>query len=142
MVKNILTAVITCFISLVAYCQSSSSKDSITNVVNENNYATLNIYRPKSRKISFASFTINVNDSGVCKIKSNKRYIIKLYKFGSTEFWAKSESKSTATMNIEKGKTYYLKCNVKKGWWGEIPALVFMDSVEGKTEFENAKDGE
>jgi type 1 fimbria pilin len=142
MIKNILITIITCFISLIAYCQSSSSKDSATVVVNENNFATLYIYRPKSRKISLASFTINVNDSSVCKIKSNKRYTVKLYKFGTTEFWAKSEYKSTVTMNIEKGKSYYLKCNIKMGWWAESPALTWMDEVKGKSEFENAKDGD
>ena len=103
-------------------------------------YAILYIYRPKSRKKSFASFTINVNDSAVCKIKSNARFTIKLYRFGNTEVWAKSESRSSLTMNLEMGKEYYLKCKVKKGFWAESPDLALMDPKQGKAEFDEAEE--
>ena len=106
------------------------------------NYAVLYIYRPKSRKRSFASFTINVNDSAVCKIKSDNRYTIKIYKAGTKIIWARSEKKSMLTMNMEIGKEYYLKCNTKPAMWGENPKLSLMDPAIGKQEFNNAEDGD
>lgn len=106
------------------------------------NCAIFYIYRPKSRKISFASFTININDSAVCKIKSNNRYIVKIYKTGPTEIWARSEKRSSVTLNVETGKAYYLKCHVKKGFAGEIPDLQLIDPEKGAEEFDEAEDGD
>lgn len=147
---------ITCFyLSLTVFCQTKNNAhlpDStvidganygvVSKKALDGKYAILYIYRPKSRKHSFASFTINVHDTPVCKIKSNNSYTIKLYKFGQTEIWAKSESKSSVGFNIEKGKAYYLKCNVKKGFWGEIPDLVLMNPKQGKEEFDEAEEGD
>ena len=112
----------------------------VSKKASQGKYAVLNIYRPKKRGHSFASFTINVNDSAVCKIKNNTRYTIRIYKFGATEIWARSESKSSLTMNLEMGKEYYLKCRAKSGMWAEVPDLVLMDPAQGKIEFDEAED--
>ena len=147
---------ITCFcISLPAFCQTKNKTDLPDSIIitgtdfgiiskkaQQGKYAILHVYRPKSRKRSFASFTINVHDTPVCKIKSNTSYTIKLYKFGTTEIWARSESKSSLTLNVEMGKEYYLKCKVKQGFWAESPDLVLMDPEQGKAEFDEAEEGD
>lgn len=147
---------ITCFcLSLTVFCQNKEDKSSTDSTVItgtdfgviskkavQGKYALLHIYRPKSKKRSFASFTINVNDTPVCKIKSNTRYSIKIYKFGTTEIWARSESKSSLTLNIEMGKEYYLKCNVKQDFWAESPRLEMKETAKGKEEFDDAEEGD
>lgn len=145
--KKILFLVTVFFLSTGLYAQADSSKipsqdlGVVSKKATQGKYAILYIYRPKSKKISFASFTINVNDSAVCKIKSNERYTVKVYKFGTIHFWAKSESRSDLDVNVQMGKEYYIKCKVKKGFAGEVPNLIQMDAETGKAEFDEAEEG-
>jgi|GEM_PF-4839292 len=152
--KKVLTLLVCCCLVLVSTAQKNKTAEAdsiaaanakagiVSKKAKQGNYAIFYIYRPKSRKISFASFTININDSAVCKIHSNKRYTVKVYQPGAAVIWARSESKSTLTMTIEPGKAYYLKCKVKKGFAGEIPDLVLMDPAVGAEEFDEAEDGD
>ena len=145
--KKILGLVTAFLISIGLHAQADSSKITtpdlgvVSKKASQGKYAILYIYRAKSKKISFASFTINVNDSAVCKVKNNERYAIKVYRFGTTNLWAKSESRSDLTVNVQMGKEYYIKCKIKKGFWGEVPNLVQMDAETGKAEFDEAEDG-
>jgi hypothetical protein len=145
--KKILVLILLVSFSFIQAFAQDSSKINLPDLgvvskkATQGKYAILYIYRAKSKKISFASFTINVNDSAVCKIKSNERYTIKIYKFGATNLWAKSESRSDLTVNVQMGKEYYIKCKVKKGFAGEVPNLVQIEPEIGKTEFDDAEEG-
>jgi len=102
-------------------------------------YATLYVYRQKSFVGSMISYNLSVNDSTICRMKNNSKYIIRLYKEGETELTAKTEKKSSVRINVEFGKEYYLKCGVKTGIMAGRPQLELIDPEQGKLDFQNVE---
>lgn len=106
---------------------------------NSKSYATLHVYRQKNFVGSMISYNLSVNDSTVCRVKNNSKYIIRLYKEGETELTAKTEKKSAVRINVEFGKEYYLKCGVKTGIMAGRPQLELIYPEQGKLDFQNVE---
>ena len=82
------------------------------------------------------AYNIHVADSVVCRTRVDSKYIIKLYKGGPVEIWAKTEKKSSTTINVEFGKEYYLKCELKIGAFLARPDIRIVSNERGKREFD------
>ena len=101
----------------------------------QNQYATLYVFRQKNLVGSLVSYELHVNDSAVCRIKNNSKYVIHLDKPGEVELWARTEQKASVKINVELGKAYYLKCGVKTGLIEGRPELELTLPSQGGLDF-------
>jgi hypothetical protein len=101
----------------------------------QSKYATLCVYRQKNLVGSLVSYELHVNDSAVCRIRNNTKYVIHLDKPGQVELWARTEQKTSVKMNVELGKTYYLKCGVKTGLIEGRPELEIIQPAQGELDY-------
>jgi hypothetical protein len=70
----------------------------------------------------------------ITKVANNTYFATKVDP-GLVTFNAMTEPpKVTASMNLEPGKTYYLKCGVSTGMWVGRPALEFVSENTGISE--------
>jgi hypothetical protein len=103
-------------------------------------YAIINVYRYGGMG-SLISYDLLLGDSVLCRVRNNFKKEIHVKKDGRNTLWARTESKAEVPINIEIGKTYYLKCAVTTGIMVGRPKLQLLDNEYGKIEYEsfNAK---
>ncbi len=99
-------------------------------------YAILNIYRYGG---AIVGYDLHLGDSVLCRVRNNFKTTLHIKKEGLNTLWAKTESKYEVPINIEKGKTYYLRCSLKMGVFVGRPKLVLVDRKSGKVEFDSFK---
>lgn len=99
-------------------------------------YAILNVYR-YSGMGSLVGYDLYLGDSVICRVKNNFKTTLHIKKDGLNTLHAKTEAKAEVPINIEMGKTYYLRCGIKMGAFVGRPKLELMDSKTGKAEFES-----
>lgn len=116
------------------------SADTAKNISSDTaKFATLYIYRIRDFRTAMGVYEIHVADSAVCKSRNNSKYIIKLYKEGPAEIWAKTEIKSSVKINVQFGQDYYVKSVIKEGILGGRPELDLVYPEQGKLDFENVQ---
>jgi hypothetical protein len=103
---------------------------------NGNDYATVYIYRPKKMAGMAISYDLNMKDETVFRVKNNSCVTLKLTQAGTYNLWAKTESKTELPLNVEMGKTYYIRCGLSMGVAVGRPKLEIMDAETGKKEFD------
>ena len=101
-------------------------------------YAMLYVYR-KGGTGPLVSYNLNLGDSVICRVTNRFKQGIKIYKQGALELWAKTESRSSLPINIEKGKTYYVRCSVSTGIMVGRPSLELLSKHAGSQEYETIK---
>ncbi|MFV0268377.1 MAG: hypothetical protein ACK5HT_14715 [Draconibacterium sp.] len=101
-------------------------------------YAILNVYR-FSGVGPLIGYDLYLGDSVICRVKNNYKTTIHIDKGGLNTLWAKTESKSEVPIDVQPGKTYYLRCSLKMGAFVGRPKLELIDSKTGKVEFESFK---
>ncbi len=102
-------------------------------------YATIYFYRPKSFTGAAIGYNINLDDSVVWRAVNNSRYEVRVYKEGKQKVWAKTEAKAIIPLNIQFGKTYYIKCAIAMGVWVGQPSLNLIDPEQGRDEYERVR---
>jgi hypothetical protein len=103
-------------------------------------YATLYVYRQKHWGGAHVSYDLHIEDSIICRVRNDSKYIIKLYKEGKTIFWAKTEKKATKEIDIKYGMAYYLKCDVTtSGVFVMRPTLQLMYTDYGEFDFKGVE---
>jgi hypothetical protein len=100
--------------------------------------ALVYIYRPPSLGGAAISYTVHAGQTPVGKLP-NGGYRSYLADPGETEFWAKTESRSSVTEVLEAGKTYYLKGTVAVGILAGRPRLTFQTEAIGRTEIASCR---
>jgi hypothetical protein len=113
----------------------SQSIDSVASIVDTSKYATLYVYRPASIVGVAIGYDLYVDDKVVCRIKSGVKYAIKIYKEGSIDVWAKTESKESIKINTKFGEEYYIKCGLTPGLAVGRPSLLVGDKNIGKEKY-------
>jgi hypothetical protein len=117
---------------------SSNTQPASPNPVHDSTkYATLYVYRERNMMGSMVGYDLHEDDSVICRVKNNSKFIIKLYKEGPTEIWAKTEKKVAVHINVEFEKEYYIKCGVKPGWVQARAQLDLVYPGQGKLDFAN-----
>lgn len=97
-------------------------------------YAVINVYRP-SGVGALVNYDLYLGSSIICRVKSNFYESIKIYKEGLNSLSAKTEAKAEIPINVEFGKTYYVRCGMKMGAFVGRPTLEMIDNKTGKAEF-------
>lgn len=101
-------------------------------------YAVLNVYRYSGAGF-LIGYNLHLNDSIICRVKNNFKRTIQIKELGQDTIWAKTESKKSIPITIEKGKTYFLRCGIEMGFFVGKPTLELVDYKTGKKEFESFK---
>ncbi|MCL2072973.1 MAG: DUF2846 domain-containing protein [Marinilabiliaceae bacterium] len=106
----------------------------IDNVLFDADYAIINVYRAGGQG-ALVSYDLYLGDSIICRVSKNFCESIKIYKEGLNSLWAKTESKTEIPINVEFGKTYYVRCGITMGAFVGRPSLTMVDNNTGKAEF-------
>lgn len=101
-------------------------------------YAVLNVYRYPGFG-SLIGYNLYLNDSIICRVKNNFKRTIQIKESGQDTIWAKTESKKSIPITIEKGKSYFLRCGIEMGFFVGKPTLELVDYKTGKKEFKSFK---
>lgn len=101
-------------------------------------YAILKVFRYKGVG-SLINYNLCLGDSVICRVKNNFKTTLHIKKDGLNTLWAKTEAKSELPINVEMGKTYYLRCGITMGAFVGHPKLELVDPKTGKNEFESFK---
>lgn len=97
-------------------------------------YAILNVYRYGGVG-ALVGYDLYLGDSVICRVRNNFKTTIHIRKDGLNTLWARTEAKAEVPIDIEMGKTYYLRCGIKSGAFVGHPHLDLIDSKAGKVEF-------
>ena len=98
---------------------------------------TVILYRTRSAKGSAIRLNISGGDTGNVGFLTNGSKIVKQMPVGEFTFVATSPSiagQDSVTINVEAGKTYYVKGETKWGWPAARPGLTLVDEKKGKAE--------
>nr|WP_319569649.1 hypothetical protein [uncultured Draconibacterium sp.] len=98
-------------------------------------YAILNIYR-YSGAGALVSYDIHLGDTVICRVKNNYKTTVHVTKEGLNSLWCKTEAKTEIPIDIEMGRTYFIRCGIKMGFFVGHPTLELMDYKTGKVEFD------
>ena len=101
-------------------------------------YAILNVYRYGGTG-ALVNYDLYLGDSVICRVQNNYKTTLYIKKDGLNTIWAKTESKSEIPIDIQMGKTYYLRCGITMGILVGRPKLELVDRKIGKAEFESFK---
>lgn len=89
------------------------------------NTGVVYLYRPPSFIGSGVSYDVKIGDTVITTLY-NGGYYPYYSQPGEKEFWAKTESRSSVTLDVRPGETYYLKGTVGVGFFVGRPHLMIV----------------
>lgn len=99
------------------------------------NFAKLYVYRPTGPGLLIA-YNLHLGDSVIARVQNNFAEKIMITKKGLNALWARTESRAEVPIDIEYGRTYYLKCTVNMGIMAGRPNLELVDPTTGRAEYD------
>ena len=102
-------------------------------------YALLYVYRPGGIG-PIVEYNLHIDDTIVCRVFNNSKFIVRINDVGKKTIWARTEARDEVTVDIEKGKVYFLKCGVTMGAFVGHPKLNIVKAATGLRDFEKVKD--
>jgi hypothetical protein len=106
------------------------------NLQPDGNSALLHFYRPKSMVGAAISYNVKMDDEQLFRAKNSSRQTVRVTRSGLQTIRAKTESKSEIRIDIEPGKEYYIRCDMKMGAFVGRPSIKLMDNITGKAEYD------
>ena len=101
-------------------------------------YAVVYFYRPKNFAGSLIGYKVRMNeDSIIGRVRNGEKFKYKITNFGKHEFWAKTESKTSVIIYIEKGQEYFVRCGINMGIAVGKPEMYLIDNGTGISEYES-----
>ena len=97
------------------------------------------IYRPSSFIGGAVSYDVKLGDGTVITTLHNGGYSPFFADPGETEIWGKTESKSSLTIDVKAGQTYYVRGTVGVGFFVGRPHLLVVDNKVGVQEIAECK---
>lgn len=104
----------------------------------QKNKGLVYIYRPSKFVGGGVSYTVSAGDTPVIKLY-NGGYYPYFSEPGEIEFWAKTETKSSVTLDVKPGQTYYIKGTVGVGAFVGRPHLMIVEPSAAETEIAECK---
>ena len=98
-------------------------------------HALIFVYRPHGYGYAIG-YNLFLDDEKVMRVKNRSASVIKVKDFGEHTLWAKTEKRKEVKINIEKGKTYYLRCGVGMGILVGVPTMELVEWSDGKYEYD------
>lgn len=103
-------------------------------------YAVVYFYRPRNYTGSAIGYKIRKNDDTVIgSMKNGELFEHIVVSFGEHVFWSKTEAKESITINIEKGKEYFVRCGIKMGVLVGQPEMNIVENHIGIREYKRMK---
>ncbi|MBI5058086.1 MAG: DUF2846 domain-containing protein [Nitrospirae bacterium] len=102
------------------------------------NVGLVYIYRPSGFVGGGVSYDIKVGETPITTLYSGGYYPY-FSNPGEVEFWAQTESKSSVTLDIKAGQTYYIKGTVGVGIFVGRPHLMVMSPETAEKEIVECK---
>ncbi len=96
-------------------------------------------YRPGGFIGSAVSYNIKTGDNNVITTLHSGGYFPYFSPPGEVEFWAKTESRSSVTLDVKKGQVYYVKGTVGIGFLVGRPHLIVIPNDVGEKEIVDCK---
>lgn len=96
------------------------------------------IYRPASFKGAAISYDVHVKDKVATNL-TNGGYAPYFADPGENEVWAKTEAKSSVTVDVKPGQVYYIKGGTRMGFALGRPDLSLQPADVGATEIAECK---
>jgi hypothetical protein len=96
------------------------------------------IYRPGSFIGGGVSYDVKIGETPITTLYTGGYYPY-FSKPGEVEFWAKTESKSSVTLDVKPGQTYYIKGTVGVGFIVGRPHLMVVEPNVAETEIAECK---
>jgi hypothetical protein len=96
------------------------------------------IYRPNNFCGAGVSYDVKVGENPITTLY-NGGYFPYFSNPGEVEFWAKTESKSAVTLDVNNGETYYIKGTVGVGFFVGRPHLIVVDPNIAEEEISKCK---
>jgi hypothetical protein len=100
--------------------------------------ATVYVYRPSGFGGAAISYTVSVNGTEVLPLSSGS-YFVYYAGPGENEFTAKTEAKTSVTVDIKAGETYYVKGSMGMGVFVGHPHLTQVTNDVGAKEIAACK---
>lgn len=100
-------------------------------------YAIVYVYRTDSSMGSMITYDVYANDTKVYRCSKNTKAEVRIYEPGKVTFWAKTEARSEAPLEIKLGEEYYIECGVSMGAFVGRPQLKVMDPRYGSTTYKS-----
>lgn len=122
---------------LLTGCASLGPKFSAVEEIKEDK-GLIYIYRPNSFCGAGVSYDVKVGEEPITTLY-NGGYFPYFSNTGEVEFWAKTESKSAVTLDVNKGETYYIKGTVGVGFFVGRPHLIVVEPNIAEEEISKCK---
>ncbi len=95
-------------------------------------------YRPAKMYAAVVSYDMNLNNQVIGKVKNGK-YFYQYVDPGSYTLTAETRDKESLTLEVEAGKTYYIRCSIKQTMMSNIPTLKLVDESTGSSAVKRCK---
>ncbi|WP_264564571.1 DUF2846 domain-containing protein [Flavobacterium sp. N3904] len=103
----------------------------------DSDYALIYFYRPSLGVGSLLGYQIkNTNDSIIGRVRNGEKFVYKTKKFGNQNFYGTLETKEGVTINVEKGKEYFVRCGVTMGVAIGRPEINIVENNIGIKEYD------
>jgi len=102
------------------------------------NKGLIYIYRPSAFGGAAVKYTVHVKDKATKRL-TNGGYFPYFADVGENEVWAKTEAKSSVTLDVKAGQTYYVKGGVRMGFAVGRPDLAIVPESVGAAEVAECK---
>ncbi|WP_338871561.1 hypothetical protein WBJ53_25725 [Spirosoma sp. SC4-14] len=118
-------------IGLPGKCQFANNK------IDSTHFAKIYIYRPFTLSAVLLGFGIRKEGEKLFKLRNNSARELRIYKSAPIILSAKSvERISKITLNVEVGKSYYIRCIPRISYLTVNPKLELVNEAKGKQEYE------
>lgn len=99
-------------------------------------YAVVYFYRPKVYVGSLIGYKVRIDDETVIgRVRNGEKFEYKIKEFGKHKFWAKTESKTSVFIDVERGQEYFVRCGINMGIVVGKPEMFVVENELGISEF-------
>lgn len=102
-------------------------------------YAVIHFWRFGGVGVA-VTYDVYVGETKVFRSVPGSKAEVKVYDEGRYEIWAKTESKTSLTIDLRKGGDYYISTGVTLGAFVGRPSLEFVQESSGRSVYNSIKD--
>jgi len=99
-------------------------------------FATLYVYRLKDTLLPSEGYNLHLGkDSVLCRMHGKTAHSFCFDKPGKIALWAQTGVRREILLDLEPGKSYYLRCGIAYGAARQLPVLEVVDAATGAAEY-------
>lgn len=102
----------------------------------DSDFAVVHFYRPKSYVGAAIGYKIRLDDeTEIGRVRNGEKFQFKTSNFGKHTFWAKTESRDSVVIDVQKGQEYFVRCGITMGVAVGKPEILLTENYIGQKEF-------